>query len=145
MRLVYARDNDLTYNSIGFDISLQNFKKPLDVFWPQLNTKKKRSEEYLVTIFGYKKKALSDFLPSSSSWKIARKHREVGLKHKSARFFIKFISLCLPYSWFSETLYPNTCLREWKLLSLCTFNRIIFILLIVSSLSRNFHRCAACF
>ena len=40
MRLVYARDNDLTYNSIGFDISLQNFKKPLDVFWPQLNTKK---------------------------------------------------------------------------------------------------------
>ena len=30
MRLVYARDNDLTYN----------FKKPLDVFWPQLNTKK---------------------------------------------------------------------------------------------------------
>ena len=32
MRLVYAGDNDLTYNSIGFDISLQNFKKPLDVF-----------------------------------------------------------------------------------------------------------------
>ena len=32
MRLVYARDNDLTYNSIRFDISLQNFKKPLDIF-----------------------------------------------------------------------------------------------------------------
>ena len=31
MRLVYARDNDLTYNSIRFDISLQNFKKPLDI------------------------------------------------------------------------------------------------------------------
>ena len=41
MRLVYARDNDLTYNSIRFDMSLQNFKKPLDMFWPQLNTEKK--------------------------------------------------------------------------------------------------------
>ena len=39
MRLVYARDNDLTYNSMRFDISLQNFKKPSDIFWPQLNTK----------------------------------------------------------------------------------------------------------
>ena len=27
MQLVYARDSDLTYNSIRFDISLQNFKK----------------------------------------------------------------------------------------------------------------------
>ena len=40
MRLVYARDNDLTYNSIRFDISLQNAKKLLDIFWPQLNAKK---------------------------------------------------------------------------------------------------------
>ena len=40
MRLVYARDNDLTYNSIRFDMSLQNFKKPLDMFWLQLNTEK---------------------------------------------------------------------------------------------------------
>ena len=42
MRLVYARDNDLTYKSIRFDISLQNFEK--------------RSEEYLVTIFAVKRK-----------------------------------------------------------------------------------------
>ena len=27
-----ARDNDLTYKSIRFDISLQNFKKPSDIF-----------------------------------------------------------------------------------------------------------------
>ena len=40
MRLMYARDNDLTYKSIRFDIGLQNFKKPLDIFWPQLDTKK---------------------------------------------------------------------------------------------------------
>ena len=39
----------------------------------------------------------------------------------------------------------NTCLREWKLLSLYTFHRIVFILLTVSSLCRNFNRCAACF
>ena len=32
MQLVYARDNDLTYNIIMFDISLQNFKKPSDIF-----------------------------------------------------------------------------------------------------------------
>ena len=31
MRLVQARDNDLAYNSIRFDISLKNFKKPLDI------------------------------------------------------------------------------------------------------------------
>ena len=48
MRLVYARDNDLTYNSIRIDIRLQNFKKPLDIFWPQLN-KKKRSEDAVKT------------------------------------------------------------------------------------------------
>ena len=39
MRLVYAPDNDLTHNSIRFDVSLPNFKKPLDIFWPQLNKK----------------------------------------------------------------------------------------------------------
>ena len=70
MRLVYVRDNDLTYNSVRFDISLQNFKKPWDIFWPQLTTKKKqkqkqkRSEEYLVTILAVKKKKLWPiFLP----------------------------------------------------------------------------------
>ena len=39
----------------------------------------------------------------------------------------------------------NTCLREWKWLSLYIFYRIIFLLLIVSSLSCNFNRCAVCF
>ena len=39
----------------------------------------------------------------------------------------------------------NTCLREWKLLSLYMFHLIIFLLLIVSSLSCNFNRCAVCF
>ena len=64
MRLVYARNKDLTYNSIRFDISLQNFKKPLDIFWPKLNTqKKKRFEEYLVTILAVKRKLWAIFMP----------------------------------------------------------------------------------
>ena len=67
MRLVYARDNDLTYNSIRFDISFQNFEKPLDIFWLQLNTKKKTFQRIFSYDFGCKKKALSDFLDSSSS------------------------------------------------------------------------------
>ena len=45
-----------------FDISLQNFKKPLDIFWPQLNTKKKkRSEEQLVMILAVKRKVWAIF------------------------------------------------------------------------------------
>ena len=67
MRLVYAQGNDLTYSSIRFDISLQNFKKPYDIFWPQLSTKKKCSEYD----FGCKQKGLSNFLALSLSWKIA--------------------------------------------------------------------------
>ena len=39
----------------------------------------------------------------------------------------------------------NSCLREWKLLSLYVFCRIIFISLIVSSPSRNCYSCAAYF
>ena len=54
---VYGRLYDLT----SFDIRSQNFKKPLDIFWPQIE--RKRPEEYLVLIL----KALSDFLASRSS------------------------------------------------------------------------------
>ena len=50
MRLVYAR---LIQLSIRFNISLQNFKKPLDVFLPQIE--RKRSEEYLVIILAVKR------------------------------------------------------------------------------------------
>ena len=70
MRLVYARDNDLTYNSIRFDISLQNAKKLLDIFWPQLNAKKMFRRIFSYD-FGCKKKGLSGCLASSSSWKIS--------------------------------------------------------------------------
>ena len=48
------------------DISLQNFKKPLDIFSPQIE--RKRSKKHLVIILAVKK-ALTDFLASSSSVK----------------------------------------------------------------------------
>ena len=43
----------------------QNFQKPLEIFWPQIE--RKHSEEYEVIILAVKKKALGDFLASSSS------------------------------------------------------------------------------
>ena len=70
MRLVYARDNDLTYKSIRFDISLQNFKKPLDIFSPQ----------YLVIILTVKESferfSCIEFIFEKS------KYREASLKHR---------------------------------------------------------------
>ena len=50
MRVCEIWDNDLT--EIRFDIRLQNFKKPLDIFSPQIE--RKRSKEYLVIILAVK-------------------------------------------------------------------------------------------
>ena len=68
----------MIWPSIRFDISLQNFKKSLDIFSPQIEGK--RSKEYLVIILVVKG-SFEDFLASSSSLKKS-KHREAGLKHK---------------------------------------------------------------
>ena len=43
-------ENDLT--EIRLDISLQNFKRPLDIFSPQIE--RRRSKEYLVKILAVK-------------------------------------------------------------------------------------------
>ena len=59
------------------------------------------------------------------------------LKHKYAYAYLTHD--------FQRHFTLNTSLREWKLLSLCVFHRIIFTLLIVSSPSRNFYRCTGCF
>ena len=103
--------------------SLQNFKKPLDIFSPQIG--RKCSKEYLVLILAVKESferfSCLEFIFEK------RKRREAGLKHKQE---------------FSETLF--TCHREWKLLSTYMFHRII-LLWIVSSLFCNFNRCAVCF
>ena len=66
--IVYARDNDLTYNSI-------RFKKPLRHF---LTANIKKTFQRIFSYdFGCKKKALSDFLASSSSGKIANSGKPV--------------------------------------------------------------------
>ena len=57
-------DNDLTEYQVY--ISLQIFKKPLDIFSPQIEGT--RSKEFLVIILAVKE-TLSDFLASSSSLK----------------------------------------------------------------------------
>ena len=58
--------NDLTYNSI-------RFKKPFDIFLTA--NSKKRFRRLFSYDFGCKKKALTDVLASSSSWKIANTER----------------------------------------------------------------------
>ena len=56
----------MIWSSMRFDISLQSFKKPLvDIFSPQIE--KKTFLRVFSYNFGCRKKALSDFLASSSS------------------------------------------------------------------------------
>ena len=63
---------------IRFDISLQNFKKPLNIFSPQIE--RKRSKEYLVIILAVKESferfSYLKFIFEKS------KHWEAGLKQK---------------------------------------------------------------
>ena len=69
-------DNDLTEYQVY--ISLQIFKKPLDIFSPQIE--RKRSKEYLVIILAVKESferfSCLEFVFEKS------KHREAGLKDK---------------------------------------------------------------
>ena len=48
----FVRFETMIWASISFDISLQNFNKPLDIF--QLEIERKRSKEYLVIILAIK-------------------------------------------------------------------------------------------
>ena len=68
----------LSLPSIKFDINLQNFKKPLDIFSPQIE--RKRSKEYLVIILAvkesFKRFSCLELIFEKS------KHREAGLQRK---------------------------------------------------------------
>ena len=64
----FVRFETMVWPSIRFVISLQIFKKPLDIFSPQIE--RTRSKEFLVIILAVKE-ALSDFLASSLSLKKA--------------------------------------------------------------------------
>ena len=68
----------LSLPSIKFDINLQNFKKPLDIFSPQIE--RKRSKEYLVIILPVKE-SLERFSCLEFIFE-KTKHQEAGLKHK---------------------------------------------------------------
>ena len=72
----------MIWPSVRFDISLQNFKKPLDIFSPQIE--RTRSKEYLVKILAVKESferfSCLAFIFEKS------KHREAGLTHKQLSF-----------------------------------------------------------
>ena len=71
-------NSPMIWPSIGFVINLQIFKKPLDIFSPQIE--RTRSKEYLVIILAVKESferfSCLEFVFEKS------KDREVGLKHK---------------------------------------------------------------
>ena len=75
--------NDLTYDSIRFKKAYRHFLTA---------NSKKRFRRLFSYDFGCKQKALCDFLASSSFWKRANTGKP---------------NLCLPDSWFSETLYSQ--------------------------------------
>ena len=74
----FVRFETMIWPSIRFDISLQNFKKPLDSF--SLQIERKRFKEYLVIILAveesFERFSCLEFVFEKS------KHRKAGLKHK---------------------------------------------------------------
>ena len=68
----------MIWPSIRFDISLKNFKKPLDIF--SLPIERKRSKEYLVIILDVKE-SFDQFSCLKFIFE-KTKHWEAGLKHK---------------------------------------------------------------
>ena len=81
--------NELTYNSIIF-------KKPLDISW--LRIQRKGSEVYLVLNLAVNRKLWAIFLPRVH----LEKEQTPGSRLKTYKK-----NLCLPDSWFSETLYSQ--------------------------------------
>ena len=75
---MFVRFETMTWPSIRFDITIQNFKKPLGIFTPQIEGK--RSKEYFGIILAVKESferfSCIEFIFENS------KHRETGLKHK---------------------------------------------------------------
>ena len=132
----FLRFGTMTWPSIRFDISSKNEKKPLDIIWPQIE--RKCSEEYLAIILAVKRKLWAIFLPRFH----LEKEQTPGGKLKT--FYIGNLSLCLHDSGFLDTsisilvfVNGNCCL--------CKCFSKLCILLMVSSLSCHFNRCAGCF
>ena len=94
--------------SIRFDIILQNFKKPLDSFSPQIE--RKRSKEYLVIILAGKKSferfSCLEFVFDKS------KHREAGLKHKLKAWRLRIFRDALILVFLNENYCLCICFTE---------------------------------
>ena len=121
----------MIWPSIRFDISFQNFKKPLDIF-----SGKKMFRRIFSYKFGCTKKTLSDFLAASSSLK----------KTNTGRPAIKTYTWTLSFKTQDFYKNSNTPFLVNENFCLCKYvHRIIFLLLIVSSLSCNFNSRAVCF
>ena len=74
----FVRFETMIWPRIRFVISLQIFKKPLDIFSPQIE--RKRFKEYLVIILTVKERF--ERFPCLEFVFEKSKHREAGLKHK---------------------------------------------------------------
>ena len=121
----------MIWPSIRFDISFQNFKKPLDIF-----SGKKMFRRIFSYKFGCRKKTLNDFLAASSSLK----------KTNTGRPAIKTYTWTLSFKTQDFYKNSNTPFLVNENFCLCKYvHRIIFLLLIVSSISCNFNSRAVCF
>ena len=74
----FVRFETMIWPSIRFDMSLQNFKKPLDIFSPQ--TERNRFKEYLVIILAVKE-SFEQFSCLEFIFE-KKQNREAGVKHK---------------------------------------------------------------
>ena len=120
----FVRFETMIWPSIRFDISLQNFKKPLDSF--SLQIERNCDKEYLVVILAVKER-----FERFSCLEIVfekSKHREAGLKHK-----LKLEAWRLRIFRILVFLNENCCL------CIC-FTELYFFFL-----SCNFNHCADCF
>ena len=75
----FVRFETMIWPSIRFDITLQNFNKPVAIFSPQME--RKRSKEYLVVILAVKERSKESCERFSCLEFICEKskHREAGL------------------------------------------------------------------
>ena len=126
----FVRFEKMIWPSMRFDISLQNFKKPLDSFSPQIE--RKRSKEYLVITL-----AVKESFERFSCLEFVFQHWEADLKHR-----LKL------YAWRLRILRDTSILvflNENCCLCICFTELYFFYFTIASSLSCDFNRCADCY
>ena len=139
----FVRFESMIWPRIRFGISLhaELLKAVRSIF--SLQTERKRSEEYLAINLAVERKLWAIFLLRLIHvWKKQTPggRLKVNIINLSSSF-LKAYSCEDSGFW----RHFSACLREWKLLSLLMIHRIIFLLLIVSSVSCNFNRLSVLF